>query len=203
MVELSSDVLELSLIQARAKAESVTLLPLELAPCDALAIASKNRRDWMNARASLVDTWRLIEFNANDLEAGLNLVFGGDVRTVGDNPVDFRSAAGRLRVGVQFDAPLTRVAERNNYRQALIEYQQARRDYYAFVDRVSQVLRQSLRQVDLDQANFELRRAAVRVAIDQVEVSRLKLREPPKPGAETTASNPTMLVTWSLRFRTC
>jgi outer membrane protein TolC len=188
LVELSGDLLELSLIQARARAESVTLLPIELSSADALAIASKNRRDWMNARANLVDTWRLIEFNANDLEGNLNLVFGGDIRTVGDNPVDFRSATGRLRVGMQFDAPLTRVAERNNYRQALIEYQQARRDYYAFVDRISQTLRSGLRQIELDQANFELRRAAVRVAIDQVEVARLRLNAPPKPGEASTFS---------------
>lgn len=188
LVNLSTSILELSLIQARARAESVTLLALEMDPADALAIASRNRRDWMNARANLVDTWRLIEFNANDLEANLNLLFGGDISTVGDNPVDFRSATGRLRVGVQFDAPLTRVAERNNYRQSLIEYQQARRDYYAFVDRISQQLRTGLRQIELDQANFELRRAAVRVAIDQVEVTRLRLSEPPKPGVAASFS---------------
>lgn len=188
MVELSGEILELSLIQARARAESVTLLPLEMLPADALAIASRNRRDWMNARANLVDAYRAIEFTANDLEADLNIVFGGDIRTVGDNPVDFRSATGRLRVGVQFDAPLTRVAERNNYRQSLIEYQQARREYYAFIDRVSQTLRSGLRQIELDQANFELRRAAVRVAIDQVEVSRLRLREPPKPAVVSVFS---------------
>lgn len=188
LVNLSTSILELSLIQARARAESVTLLALEMDPADALAIASRNRLDWMNARANLVDTWRLIEFNANDLEANLNLLFGGDISTVGDNPVDFRSATGRLRVGVQFDAPLTRVAERNNYRQSLIEYQQARRDYYAFVDRVSQQLRSGLRQIELDQANFELRRAAVRVAIDQVEVTRLRLSEPPKPGVVASFS---------------
>lgn len=188
LVNLSTSILELSLIQARARAESVTLLALEMDPADALAIASRNRRDWMNARTNLVDTWRLIEFNANDLESDLNFLFGGDISTVGDNPVDFRSATGRLRVGVQFDAPLTRVAERNNYRQALIEYQQARRDYYAFVDRISQQLRSGLRQIELDQANFELRRAAVRVAIDQVEVTRLRLSEPPKPGVAAAFS---------------
>jgi hypothetical protein len=96
-----------------------------------------------------------------------------------------------LRVGVQFDAPLNRMAERNNYRQALIEYQQARRNYYTFIDRVSQQLRANLRSVDLNEANFELRRAAVRVAIDQVEITRLRLRQPPQPGVVATLSNTT------------
>ena len=143
LVDLSSDLLELSLIQARARAESVTLLPIDLDPAEALLIASRNRFDWMNARQGLVDTWRLIEFNANDLLSELNLVFSGDVRNVGDNPLDFRASTGQLRVGAQFDAPLTRIAERNNYRQSLIEYQQARRNYYNFIDRVSQTIRQA------------------------------------------------------------
>jgi len=186
LVDLSSDVLELSLIQARARAESVTLLPVEMEPDDALLIASRNRFDWMNARAALVDTWRLIEFNANDLLSELNLVFSGDISNEGDNPLDFNSSTGRLRVGAQFDAPITRMAERNNYRQALIEYQQARRSYYTFIDRVSQALRANLRSMDLNEANFELRRAAVRVAIDQVEITRLRLRQPPQPGVVTT-----------------
>ncbi len=191
LVDLSGDVLELSLIQARARAESVTLLPIELESDDALVIASRNRLDWMNARTLLVDTWRLIEFTANDLLSTFNLLFSGDVRNVGDNPLNFNSTTGRLRVGFQFDAPLTRVAERNQYRQSLIEYQQARRDYYTFIDRVSQAVRGNLRQIDLDQANFELRRAAVRVAIDQVEITRLRLRQPPQPGVATTFGNTT------------
>ncbi|MEX2139907.1 MAG: TolC family protein [Pirellulales bacterium] len=191
LVDLSSDVLELSLIQARARAESVTLLPIDLDPAEALLIASRNRYDWMNAKVGLVDTWRLIEFNANDLLSELNLVFSGDVRNVGDNPLDFRATTGRLRVGAQFDAPLTRMAERNNYRQALIEYQQARRNYYRFIDTVSQALRQNLRGLDLNEANFELRRAAVRVAIDQVEITRLRLRQPPQPGVVAALGNTT------------
>jgi outer membrane protein TolC len=188
LVDLSSDILELSLIQARAKSESVTLLPLDLEADEALLIASRQRYDWMNARAALVDVWRLIEFNANDLLSTLNLTFSGDVRNLGDNPVDFRGTTGRLQVGAQFDAPINRMAERNNYRQALIEYQRARRDYYTFIDRVSQALRANLRSIDLNQANFELRRAAIRVAIDQVEITRLRLRQPPQPGVATTFS---------------
>ena len=83
------------------------------------------------------------------------------------------------------------MAERNNYRQAQIEYQQARRNYYTFIDRVSQTLRAGLRSVELNEANFELRRAAVRVGIDQVEITRLRLRQPPQPGVVATLSNTT------------
>ncbi len=180
--KLSGQLLELSLAQASARLDAINFSPVDLTSEQALAIASNFRRDWKNARASLVDAWRLIYFNANDLQSNLDLVFSGDLGNVGNNPFRFRDTRGRLRVGLEFDAPLTRLAERNVYRQSLIEYQQARRNYYQFRDRVYQGLRNTLRQIRLNEVNFELRRAAVQVAISQVDLTQLRLSEPPRPG---------------------
>jgi hypothetical protein len=188
---LSGDLLELSLLQARARLDAITFEPVDLTGEEAFCIASRYRRDWMNARASLVDSWRLIQFNANDLGSGLNLVFNGDIGNVGDRPFDLRPSNGRLRVGLQFDAPLTRLAQRNVYRQSLIEYQQAKRNYYQFRDRVQRDVRSSLRQLKLDDLNFELRRAAVQVAITQVDLARLRLSEPARPVAASAPGQPT------------
>lgn len=189
--DLSSLLLELSLLQARARLDTVDIDPTELTDDEALAIASLHRRDWKNARASLVDSWRLINFNANDLLSDLDITFSGDLGNVGDNPLRLRSTNGRLRVGLAFDTPLTRLSERNLYRQSLIEFQQARRDYYRFVDRIHQGLRLSLRQIRLNEINFELRREAVFVAITQVDLTQLRLSEPPKPEAEAQFSSTT------------
>ena len=189
--DLSGQLLELSLVQASARLEAVTFSPVDLTDQQALAIAATYRRDWMNARASLVDSWRLIYFNANDLLSDVDLVFSGDLGNVGDNPFDLRDSRGRLRVGVEFDAPLTRLSERNTYRQALIEYQQARRNYYQYRDRIYQSLRSTLRQIRLNELNFELRRAAVQVAISQVDLTQLRLSEPPQPGATEQFNNTT------------
>ena len=167
LADLSSDVLDLSLIQARARTDSINLVPVDLDMNLALGIAAQNRLDWMNARASLVDTWRAIAFVANELEGVLDIVSEGQLGTVGDNPLKFRSTTGTLRMGVQFDAPLTRLLERNNYRQVLIDYQQARRNYYTYIDRVSQSLRGTIRLLELNELNFETRRNAVLVAIEQ------------------------------------
>ncbi|TWT87351.1 Outer membrane efflux protein [Pseudobythopirellula maris] len=191
MGDLSNVLLELSLLQARARLDAVDVEPTELTPEEALQIASIYRRDWKNARLALVDSWRLINFNANDLEAGLDVVFTGDIGNVGDNPFRLRNTRGSLGVGLAFDAPLTRLGERNVYRQSLIEYQQAKRDYYQFVDGVSQGLRATLRQVRLNEINLELRRQAVLVAIAQVDITQLRLDEPPRPGEETELSNTT------------
>ena len=50
----------------------------------------------------------------------------------------------------------------------MIEYQQAKRSYYRFEDRVAQTLRATIRRLELNQLNFEQQRLAVVGAIDQV-----------------------------------
>ena len=114
---LSSITQELSLIQARARLESITLPKIDLDPRRAMDIARANRLDWMNNRMGLVDTWRLIYFNANQLKSGLNLSFNGGLNTTNNNPVHFRGTTGDASVGVQFSAPLTRRIQRNNFRR--------------------------------------------------------------------------------------
>ncbi len=171
LAELADDVLALQLVQARARTESVLLPEVDLTPREALEIARTNRRDWANARASLVDSWRLIEVTADDLESNLDVVFSGDVQNATDNPLDIRSSTGRLRVGLQWDAPLTRLQERNTYRESLIQFNQARRQYYQFEDGVWQGLRGQLRQLQSNQYNFELSRQAVRIAAAQITLN--------------------------------
>jgi hypothetical protein len=184
LIKLSLQLNDILLLQARARLDAILLVQVHIEPQQALNIASVRRLDWMNARTALVDSWRLIEFNANDLQSDLNIVFEGDIQNRGDNPLRLDANTGRLRAGIQFDAPLTRLAERNRYRQALIEYQQARRNYYTFVDEIYRGLRSTVRNIRLNQVNFELRREAVQLAISQVELARLQLEEPPKPGVE-------------------
>jgi len=181
--ELSADLLELSLVQAEARAESISLVPVDMEAEGALEIAREYRRDWMNARASLVDAWRLVEFNADSLESNLDVVFSGGIGNVSDHPFNLDASNGNLRAALRWDAPITRLQERNTYRQSLIEYQQSRRRYYRFEDAIASGLRAALRQVQLNQVNFELRRTALRVAIKQVQSARLKLQEPPRQNA--------------------
>ncbi|MBS0208044.1 MAG: hypothetical protein JSS27_03725 [Planctomycetes bacterium] len=188
ITNLSSQLLELSLAQAASRLETVTLIPVELTDLEALDIARQNRRDWMNARSALVDNWRQIEFTANALRSGLNVSFAGDLRSINDVPFNFRDSTGRLQVGVTFDAPLTRYLERNDFREAIVDYQRARRAYMLFEDRVSQGLRATLRILRLNALNFELRRAAVITAVKTVDLARERLREPPRAAAAAGVS---------------
>ncbi len=166
--DISRELTELQLLQALVRTESIELGEIDLGIEQALEVARKYRRDWMNARASLVDSWRLIQFNADQLQSSLDVFFSGDMGNIGDNPFRLRGTTGRLRVGAQFDAPITRLSERNTYRQSLIEFQQARRNFYAFEDNVARSLRGQLRSIFTFQLNFELQRLAVIQAARQV-----------------------------------
>jgi hypothetical protein len=186
LTPFARQLLQLSLIQAAARLDSASLVPVDLKSDEAFGIAGCNRLDWMNARSELVDRWRRIYVVANALKGGVDLMVDGQVGTVGERPLRFSQDNGQLRLGLRFDAPLSRMAERNAYREELIDYQRARRGYYAYVDRIHQVLRAELRSLELSQLNFELRRAAVFVSIMQVDLARLNLERPLRPN-ETSA----------------
>lgn len=196
-VELSNILGELALIQTRARAEVIILNPIRLDPKVALEIARANRLDWMNIRASLVDSWRLIEFNANRLESNLDIVMSGNINTKGDNPLDFSGESTRLRAGIRFDAPFNRLVERNDFRQQLIFYQQSRRGIIQYEDGVNRSLRSILRELDYLERNLEIQRRAVAIAIRRVDQTRENLNRPTppaQPGAPVAQFGPTAAI---------
>jgi hypothetical protein len=181
VAEIASAVDEMSLIQARARVEAITIVPERIDPDLAFEIARANRLDWMNNRAALVDQWRLIQYNAMSLLAGLDLEIDGDLSTTGNNPARFRAPTGAMGARLRFDAPLTRLLERNNFRQAILDYQQVRRQQIRYEDNVKLAIRQLLRQLELDERNLETQRRAVIIAIRRVDQTRLTLSQPAPP----------------------
>ena len=171
LADMGNDVLALQLIQARARTESLLLPEVQMDQQSAFAIASRNRRDYANQKAAVVDSWRNIEVIADALESSLDVMVSGGVGNVGNNPLRLRSSTGTLRLGLRWDAPITRLLERNAYRQALIEYEQTKRGFYQFEDSLWQLLRDELRQLQANRLNFELGRQAIRVAATQIELN--------------------------------
>ena len=187
LFNVSTIATEIVLLQAKARGNSIEMTDININSEQATQIASCMRRDWMNARASLVDSWRNIEFVANRLEAQVDLVFDGDIRTRPDasNPFKLRYDTGNLRAGFRFDAPIVRLSERNSYRAALINYQQSKRDFYKFEDSISSGLREINRSLDLNKTSFEVNRLNLAVSLSNVEVNNLKLDAPADPGGRT------------------
>lgn len=172
--------LELILVQARTRLDMIVLKPIDMDSECAIEVARQNRLDWMNARAALVDQWRKIEIAKNALKGNLSLTFDGDLNYVDYNGSN--STSGNMSLGLQLDAPLTRLSERNAYRRALINYYQMHRNFMAYEDNLRLNIREIIREINLCQMSFELQRASVFVSMSQYDQRRLQLDRPPKPG---------------------
>ena len=95
---------------------------------------------------------------------------------------------------MEFDAPLTRLLERNNYRESLISYQRSRRGFIQSRDALHLGLRALLRDIEQLQENLEIQRRAVAIAIRRVDLTRAELYapvRPPQPGQRAAQFGPT------------
>lgn len=162
----------LKVIQVGSRSELITLRDFDISLEDAVALAMEHRLDLMNARGAVMDARRNLELVANKMEGVLNVVTRGDIRNSGgSNPFDFRADDSTFQFGLQFTAPLDQVLVRNNYRAALIAYQQARRAYMLLEDTIKRDVRFEWRQLQLNKANFETARQNIRYAAIQYDVT--------------------------------
>ncbi len=178
----SGTLLELSLAKASARLESIVLQKAEISPAIDTQKASENRMDAKNNRASLVDVWREADLARDDLRTDLDLVLSGDLGSDAMKSGAFKSDESQWSVGIELDTPLSKVRERNRYKASLLNYQQSKRSYLAYEDSLLRAFREHQRLAQLFELNFELNRAAVRGAIAQVDLARMRLDEPPQPG---------------------
>ena len=185
LLRLGNDALELSLVLTSARAESINLIPIDLTVPEAYSIAEKNRLDWMNQRAQLMDQWRLIAFNADRLESDLSLQLQGSISNTEDDPFRFRDTTGSLRAGLSWDAPITRLRERNIYRQSLLEYQNALRQYYRYEDGQFLAMKSALRDIMLQKINFEATRKQLQVSLRNVLFQKTQIQQPPGQAGNT------------------
>jgi hypothetical protein len=144
----------------------------------------------MNARSDLVNTWRLIAFNANRLQSDLTVSMDGNIGTTGNNPLNFSQDNSRLNARVQFDAPFTRLLERNNFRSALISYQRDRRNFIQTQDGLRNSIWATMKNLEVQERNLELDRQAVVLAIRRVDNTQLELNAPPQRDATTGQVQP-------------
>jgi outer membrane protein TolC len=161
-------------LQTQIRVYLIQLKPILYRLEEAEEFARNNRLDLMNQRAQVTDAWRQIAVTASALKAGLNVTATANVATKpgADAPFDFRACASTYTVGFQFDGPLNRLAERNLYRASQINYQQARRSFMALGDQIDASIRQDLRTLELERANFAIARLQLISAARGLEASR-------------------------------
>jgi hypothetical protein len=136
---------------------------------DAMITALVLRMDLMNQRGFLSDNWRQIKLAADDLKSILNLSASHRV-----DDLNWQDSETRLQV--TFDAPFNRRAQRNQFREALIDYQAARRDLMEFEDRIKFAIRNDLRDLSLSKQQYDLGVASAALAFERVAGTRLQLQ---------------------------
>jgi hypothetical protein len=155
--------------------EAGGLAPVEVEVDEAMLTALTLRYDLMNQRESLADAWRNIKFQGDDLKSVLNLQASQLLRTDATSGQPFR-AKSETQVVVNFDAPLNRRAQRNDFRKSLINYNSGVRTLMEKEDSVKFEVRDSLRQLALDQEQYRIAVASTALAYERRISTRLQLR---------------------------
>lgn len=167
-------------VQTQTRIYRIELPALEVSETDALAYARENRLDLQNQMAAVTDAWRKVRIAANALQSDLDVVASANLGTDPDHldPFNFAAEASTYSLGLRFDGPLNRQAERNAYRASLIAFQRAKRGYMALSDQVEGQVRSDLRQLRLLQQSFEISRQQLLSAARQLDNARTILLGP-------------------------
>jgi outer membrane protein TolC len=175
---LREEISNLYIYQTQIRLFLIDLPPINVEQEVAVTFAHQNRLDQMNRQAQVMDAYRKIEVAADALQSTLTLQ--GQVALGTDpgknNAFRLDSGANSYRAGVQFDGPLNRLRERNDYRGTQIAYQQATRNYVAGKDIIANEIRAALRQLELRRLNFQIARQQLVSASRQVDQALINLR---------------------------
>ncbi len=139
---------------------------------DALALAFTNRLDFQTAADRRDDAERAILLARDALRAGLILKATAASSDRNDalsvKGLSLGMHNGLYGIGLSYDAPWERTAERNAYRLCLIALDRTRRDFEAAEDRLKLDVRNGLR-------NLAEAREAVRIQALAVELARTRV----------------------------
>ncbi len=151
------------------------LVPVEITMDNAMLTALFNRLDLMNERGRVADARRDIKYAADDLRSVLNLQATQLIRTKADRPFGFTFDESSTQLRLILDLPLNRKQQRNQYREALIDYYAAVRRLMEREDSVKLSVRRQLRNLALARALYEISVASAALAAERVVNTRMQL----------------------------
>jgi hypothetical protein len=163
-------------------------------------VALERRLDLMNQRANLYDAWRQIRVTANALRGVLNVTLTNQFLTppTTTNPFAFLEQAKQFSLVVNAELPLVRLAERNNFRQALINYQRQRRSLMNIEDFTKYQVRFDIRQMHTLYLNYEIAKRNLVLTIRQKDQAFEQIIAPPSGAAAGAQANQAAIQTTNL-----
>lgn len=166
-------------------------VPLDDAYTAGIQSALTHRLDLMNARGQVVDAWRQIKVQANTLQGVFNVQYNlqGSTPPLGSNPLAFSTPQTQNQLTFNFQLPLVRRAERNNYRAALIGYQRQRRTLMAFEDNIANDIRADIRVARTVAELYRIQQRLIEIGYFQVDSARETQFAPLAAGAQPDPAN--------------
>jgi hypothetical protein len=157
-------------------------------------IALETRLDLMNQRATLYDQWRQLAVEANGLLPIFNVSVNYQPLTPGStsNPFGFNSQSNQFNLSFNTELPLVRVAQRNDFRLALVNYQRGRRALMQFEDAIKFQVRQDIRSLLQSAENYEISKANLVLVLRQRDQALQQIIAPPDQGAGAGGFNPNL-----------
>jgi hypothetical protein len=144
-------------------------------------VALERRLDIMNQRANLYDAWRQIRVTANALRGVFNVTLTNQFLTppTTTNPFAFLEQAKQFSLVINAELPLVRLAERNNFRAALITYQRQRRALMQQEDFTKFQVRNDIRQMHSLYLTYEINRRNLVLTVRQKDQAFEQIIAPP------------------------
>jgi hypothetical protein len=163
-------------------------------------VALERRLDIMNQRANLYDAWRQIRVTANALRGVFNVTLTNQFLTppTTTNPFAFLEQAKQFSLVINAELPLVRLAERNNFRTALINYQRARRTLMNVEDFTKYQVRSDIRNMQTQYLTYEIARRNLVLTIRQKDQAFEQIIAPPAGAASATQATQAAIQTTNL-----
>jgi len=130
-----------------------------------LRIALTQRLDYLNEVERLMDSERRARLSADDLKMGLDLSAGLNNNSETGKPLAYRSDGSTWNIGLDLDLPVDQLPERNSYRGSLINLQADQRDLLELQDSIRADLRDSLRELELNELTYRLQERNVVLSV--------------------------------------
>ncbi|MBM3987193.1 MAG: TolC family protein [Planctomycetes bacterium] len=143
---------------------------------EAILAALRQRLDYMTVLDQLVDSERKLNIAADALRTRITITGTGSANSTPNQPFEYAKDDVSWTLRADIDLPLQLVAERNQYRGAIINVERARRSAEELADRITAELRASLRQALTRRQSVEIQAGAVVLNERRIESATLNLQ---------------------------
>lgn len=165
---IPSTPIQLDMTELEALRESV-VADINLSSQQAVEIALNQRLDLANAADIVMDAERKVDVAADAIRTELNFVGYANPQThrktiFGADPGEFDRTRDRYELSLQFDLPIDRRFEKNNYRRTLITLMQQQRAHQQMTDTVVLEVQTSHRRMTEARQRYQIKKKSVELA---------------------------------------